>query len=269
MWRSIVRICLSAIVFALPVCKGTFAAGGAKTPDSGTILRMVTGDRTCYVDLVDGQGEESRQLASFEVCRQDAIIGRPVRLGYAAALVQSPSCEGAVDCDRYDSLVLIESAELLEQPAEHEGTLSSHCSTKEQVLFSCDTEAGKNLSLCASSELGPTAGYLQYRYGPIGSPAELVYPQEMAPPARRFLAGSVAHAGGGAAFLRFAIGKYRYAVFSGIGRGWQKHGVVVDKSGHYFSHALCRRLGVSEIGHELFERASIPFDPNAAEFELP
>ncbi|MDP2077957.1 MAG: hypothetical protein Q8J85_07890 [Sulfuricurvum sp.] len=50
---------------------------------------------------------------------------------------------------------------------------TSHCNANENVVFSCNT-GKKVVSVCASKNIGPKTGYLQYRFGKIGSPEALI-----------------------------------------------------------------------------------------------
>lgn len=50
---------------------------------------------------------------------------------------------------------------------------STHCTSSENVLFSCNT-GKKTVSVCASKNIGPKTGYIQYRFGKIGSPEALI-----------------------------------------------------------------------------------------------
>jgi len=49
----------------------------------------------------------------------------------------------------------------------------SHCNANENVIFSCNT-GKKVVSICASKTLNAKSGYLQYRFGKIGSPEALI-----------------------------------------------------------------------------------------------
>jgi hypothetical protein len=94
---------------------------------------------------------------------------------------------------------------------------STHCTTHEQVVFSC-AAGNKVVSVCASDDLGQHNGSLSYRFGPLGRP-EISYP----PPGESrnvVRAGRWVFAGGGGAWLAFHRPPFRYIVYSAIGRGW-------------------------------------------------
>ena len=56
-------------------------------------------------------------------------------------------------------------------------------------------------------------------------------------------------------------------MYTGIGRGWEKAGVVVQEDGRTVRELACEGEVTSLIGPELFERASIPADGSG--FEIP
>ena len=108
----------------------------------------------------------------------------------------------------------------------------SLCQTKEKVIFSCST--GKKLiSVCSSENLSTTSGYVQYRYGTKENP-ELSIPDPQAPPSSFSTGGTLIYSGGGGAYMRFNKGTYSYVVYSGMGKGWDKQGVVIEKMVSYF-----------------------------------
>jgi hypothetical protein len=144
--------------------------------------------------------------------------------------------------------------------------LATHCTPGEQVLFACAT-GKKAVAVCASSGRSPTAGALQYRFGPLGAP-ELLWPETPQRPPSGITAGTLAFSGGGGAYLRFIKGAYGYVVYTAIGKGWgEKAGVVVEKNGQFVAHLPCAGPVASELGPELFKRAGLPSDEQG--FELP
>jgi hypothetical protein len=147
--------------------------------------------------------------------------------------------------------------------------VGSLCFSDEEVIFSCSSEKGKTISLCSSSILTESDGYLQYRYGVIGKIPELVYPKRPEHPKERFISGTVPYSGGGAAYLRFNKSKYSYTVFTGIGKGWEKEGVVVKKSGKQIAYVACDGPLISELGPVLFENLGLQKDPHEFDFDVP
>jgi hypothetical protein len=146
--------------------------------------------------------------------------------------------------------------------------VTSHCMPEEKVIFSCDTANAKVISLCSSSTLTSSDGYLQYRFGPAGKP-EFVYPATREHPGKYFQLGTLMYSGGGGEFLKFRNGEYTYIVFDGIGKGWEKAGVVVSKSEKRIAYLPCKGAGQFEMAPQEFEQIKIPKDPNEADFELP
>ena len=152
-------------------------------------------------------------------------------------------------------------------PSAAPSAVHSHCSPQEKVIFSCPTSKSKVVSVCASSELTATSGYMQYRFGRLGTPPEFVYPQTQDHPKSHFQSGTLMYSGGGGAYLEFSNGDYKYVIFTGVGKGWEKEGVVVSQSSKQISVLRCQTPATSELGPDLFEKTAIP---NATDdFEIP
>jgi hypothetical protein len=143
----------------------------------------------------------------------------------------------------------------------------SHCSAQEKVIFSCSTSKSKVVSLCASAGLDAASGYMQYRFGAVGAQPEFVYPQAQEHPKDHFKSGTLMYSGGGGAYLEFNNGEYKYVLFTGIGKGWEREGVVVSKSGKQAALLECHGPWDSEIGPAFFEQAGIPAAND--DFEIP
>ena len=143
----------------------------------------------------------------------------------------------------------------------------SHCTGQEQTVFSCSL-GKKIVSVCASKDISPTSGYLQYRFGPKNAP-ELVFPASTEPAHRSDIqARSLMFSGGGGGYLRFINGGYNYIVYTAIGKGWgTKDGVSVEKDHKPVAHLKCLDVPVSLLGEAFFTRAGLRADQN--EFELP
>ena len=146
---------------------------------------------------------------------------------------------------------------------------ATHCSPQEKVIFSCSTTMKKVISLCSSSALTESAGYLQYRFGTAGRAPELSFPAGREHPSEHFVSGTVMVSGGGSAYLKFNRGEYSYTVITGSGRGWQKEGVVVRQSERQVAYLACRGPVASVIGPELFRKTKIRPDPNEQDFDVP
>jgi hypothetical protein len=89
----------------------------------------------------------------------------------------------------------------------------SLCEAKELVVSSCQTKAGKFISFCASRNLGPATGYMQYRFG-TESKVELQYPERQVHPRGLFTWDSVPYSRGSAWQLIFANGSFVYVLYS-------------------------------------------------------
>lgn len=163
-----------------------------------------------------------------------------------AALVEKPSVTIAPAQTRSESVSNIKAKG------------ATHCASEEEVIFSCDI-GKKTVSVCASIGLTASSGYLQYRFGPLGM-AELKYPETSLRLRDVTSGGHLTYSGGGGAYIRFVNGDYAYVVYTGIGRGWEKQGVVVEKGGQVVSTLLCNGVYVSEIGSSFLARAGIPDD---------
>jgi len=143
------------------------------------------------------------------------------------------------------------------------------CAADEKVIFTCGTTRGRIISVCAAGTLTKTSGTLQYRYGTTERELELIWPVPVAHPTGYFVSGTVTYSGGGGAYLKFTHEGDAYAIYTGIGRGWEKAGLLVTRSGRVIGSQPCEVPVVSEIGPQLFERAGIGRDPRAFEFEIP
>ena len=80
--------------------------GNAQEPTMGTIQSLTAGDRACYVELIDDQGQLSTQFASFEICEQD-LVGQQVQLTYTSGNIQAASCQGNPECNETETVMLI------------------------------------------------------------------------------------------------------------------------------------------------------------------
>lgn len=142
----------------------------------------------------------------------------------------------------------------------------SHCTKEESIIFNCKI-GKKTVSVCASIPVTKVSGYLQYRFGPIGSP-ELVYPDTQIPPGDSITADTLTFAGGGAAYIRFIRNRYSYVVYTAIGKGWgDKAGVTVEQDHKRQVNLSCKDKPISELGPDFFEQAGLAKDQIG--FDLP
>jgi len=232
--------------------------------EQGIIQNMVQGDVACYVDITDIYGIQHNEMASFDVCNQHRLINKNVKLHYQKSNVLAASCYGNPDCGRSDVVYLIDYVEEISPLTVH---VPSHCFHNESVIFSCNTAANKVISICSSPTLGYESGYLQYRYGSIGSFPEYVYPSNHEKASKFFYSGNLTYAGGGGSYLKFVNGTYNYVIYAGIGRGWEQQGLVIKDRQHEISRMSCQGAWKSAIGPQLFGQARLTRD--SAGFEIP
>ena len=140
------------------------------------------------------------------------------------------------------------------------------CARGEQVVFGCHVGPDRSVALCGSDGF-PEGGMLQYREGASGQPPALVWPEDGQPASEAYRSGTLMYSGGGGAFLRFDREDRTYTVYTGIGRGWDKAGVVVQAGGDTVEELACDGAVASLIGPELFTRAGIAKDGQG--FEIP
>jgi hypothetical protein len=145
----------------------------------------------------------------------------------------------------------------------------SHCREQEQTVFSCSL-GKKIVSVCASKDISPTNGYVQYRFGPKSAP-ELIFPTPIKPANRAVMRfGTLMFSGGGGAYLRFINGRYNYIVYTAIGKGWgTKDGVSVEKNHKLIANLKCQDVPTSKLGEDFFTSAGLTVDQEQDEFSLP
>jgi hypothetical protein len=143
----------------------------------------------------------------------------------------------------------------------------THCLSHETTIFSCSS-GHKIASICASKDLSPTTGTLQYRFGTSHSRSlDLSLPSSPAHPQTFAKGASLAFSGGGGAFLRLRSSDYAYVAYTGIGKGWQKDGIAVERNGKLIANFPCTSEVKSSIGDSFFSHAGIPED--TSEFDIP
>ncbi|WP_155523999.1 hypothetical protein [Nodosilinea nodulosa] len=87
----------------------------AQQPATGTIQRLNAGDRACYVDVVNDQGQKFTEFANFEICEQN-LVGQRVQLTYESGNIQAASCQGNPDCAETETVMLITQAQVIPAP---------------------------------------------------------------------------------------------------------------------------------------------------------
>jgi hypothetical protein len=143
----------------------------------------------------------------------------------------------------------------------------SLCAPDEAVIFSCAL-GKKTASLCASKDLSATKGYLYYAYGKPGA-LDLSAPEKAITARQNLTRGSIAYSGGGTDYVRIQNGAFSYIVYSGIGKGWEQEGVVVQKDGKTISSHICP-ASMSALGPNGWQPVyGANLKPDTSDFEVP
>jgi hypothetical protein len=74
-------------------------------PTSGKVLRLVNGDLMCYVTILDARGRQHQLGADFDICTNQKLLQKKVRLNYKSSLVSD--CQSAEPCGKTRSMMLI------------------------------------------------------------------------------------------------------------------------------------------------------------------
>lgn len=119
------------------------------------------------------------------------------------------------------------------------------CNNLENIVLSCQI-GKKNLSLCSSTELDDSKGWLQYRYG-TAEKVELEFPKENSHPKSHFKFNRIYSAAEGALIgeLRFKNGKTDYTVYREDIKGKVEAGVYVTINSKD-TYLKCKNLSNTE-----------------------
>ncbi len=256
-----IAILLATCAHATYLQAATITIGGKTKNTIGTIVEVTQGDISCYFQLKDDTGKPFNESASFDLCEK-SFEGRRVQLGYSIETVQAAACQGNPDCKKTERIALVTSVKPLGKTAPAAAKPLSFCTPAETVVFACQTGV-KLVSVCASNNLSPKAGYLQYRFGSLGQPLEMAFPASEAHPLKAgngIYGANETYAGGGASWLRFRKGAYAYVVYTGIGR-WGKNGATMEKAGlavenngKVISNLKCSGKITSELGPQWYDK---------------
>jgi hypothetical protein len=137
----------------------------------------------------------------------------------------------------------------------------THCSPDEKVMFSCSTGNMIFASVCASNDLSKTSGYIQYRFGRIGSP-ELVVPETTSIHPSKVTSGNIIkYSGNSGTFLRFTNREYGYVIYRGKDKDVPKEGIALESNGKIITNLWCLEKAVNEIDiKKLMETGIVPED---------
>ena len=257
-FKLTMMICL--IIFSIQsYAQNTFIA---------TVKSMQAGDVACYVDLIGEDGNAYESLADFEICDKRRLIGKRVHLTYEQANVMAASCNGDMDCRRTETVWIIKEMTKIAKPVQSQySEVPSHCFKNEHTVFSCNTNSNKVISICSSKNTNRNNGYFQYRFGDAGSFPEYVFPMNHDRASKFFYSGNLMYSGGGGAYLKFINANYSYVVYTGIGKGWAKQGLVVKEGINEISRYSCKGTWSSDMGPELFNKTGLTEDPYG--FDIP
>lgn len=106
------------------------------------------------------------------------------------------------------------------------------CASFEEIYFSCPVK-DRIISVCASGNVSPENGYVQYRIGRPGH-VELQYPSAPVVPKNKFTISDIFGGNLNIAHLKFRSGKYDYVIYQG-----NVSGVYVKKNGQRVVNLTC------------------------------
>lgn len=90
------------------------AAAPAPAKEETVVVRgRVAGDRACYLMVEDETGKTRDQMASFELCEREDLVGRRARLHFEKGQVMAESCQGNPDCPDTETVDLVTGIDLL------------------------------------------------------------------------------------------------------------------------------------------------------------
>lgn len=106
------------------------------------------------------------------------------------------------------------------------------CQPHEEIYFSCPA-GNKIISLCASGNISPNNGYVQYRFGTLDR-LELQFPNKPNPPKSRFLISDISEGNANYVHVKFKSGEYNYVIYQGV-----SNGLYIKKNGRLISNLIC------------------------------
>jgi hypothetical protein len=121
---------------------------------------------------------------------------------------------------------------------------ASLCSPTEVAIFACEVK--RNVaSICASTNLSATNGYIQYRFG-TREKVTFEYPEKKTNPRRAFSPESTRGHHGGHDSLKFVIGSYTYIAAHDWSGNVDEHSVVVKRVGKAVRKLHCHDFRYGE-----------------------
>ncbi|NTX26553.1 hypothetical protein HT746_05275 [Burkholderia pyrrocinia] len=119
------------------------------------------------------------------------------------------------------------------------------CQSHEEIYFSCSL-GGKIISLCASGNVSPNNGYVQYRYGVLDH-IEIQFPNKPYPPNARFEISDISAGNLNYVHIKFKSGKYDYVIYQG-----SPSGVYIKKRGNLISNKICEQGEYRQLNQRIF-----------------
>ena len=108
------------------------------------------------------------------------------------------------------------------------------CQPHEEIYFSCSA-VNKIISLCASGNISPSNGYVQYRFG-TPDHVELQFPNKPYPPKNRLLISDISGGNLNYTHIKFKSGEYNYVIYQGF-----PSGLYIKKNGKLVSNLICEQ----------------------------
>jgi len=106
------------------------------------------------------------------------------------------------------------------------------CQQHEEIYFSCKI-ANDIASICASGNISPNNGYVQYRFGRENK-IDLEFPSKPYPPRNRFSISDISVGSVNSTHLKFKSGGYDYVLYDS-----SMSGIYVKKNGKIISNLIC------------------------------
>lgn len=132
------------------------------------------------------------------------------------------------------------------------------CNPREEIYFSCHI-GKKVVSVCASGNISPNSGYVQYRFGRLNH-IELEYPKLPYPPAKFFSISDINQGNVQSTHFKFRLGGYDYVIYSGF-----PSGLYVKNAGKIVSNMLCDPGDYESMSPRAFR--GIPSKPSQSDID--
>ncbi|HIC7207781.1 hypothetical protein [Burkholderia stabilis] len=119
------------------------------------------------------------------------------------------------------------------------------CQSHEEIYFSCSL-GGKIVSLCASGNISPNNGYVQYRSG-VPAHIDIQFPNKPYPPNGRFEISDISAGNLDCVHIKFKFGKYDYVIYQG-----SPSGVCIKEHGDLISNETCEQGEYQQLNQRVF-----------------